>query len=1117
MKKLFILLTMLIVGIGSMWATTSTIYVGSSSDIQREGTFYKDGSVVGTGYWCQSAVVAPITLTGFVSSSSGYVDAKRSSTLTISVPSGLKISSYSIGLKLTGSTTACKVGGESLSNSESKTIYASNINANSSTITFTDITVDGNKECLIQISDFSVVVDGIAETFTREINAANGQFYSGNTKKTWTSGSSLFGNKWLSTATNPQITFYCGDTSGSGSNNIIIDDNFRIHNDTYHISVPDRYRIKGYVITGYTGNGKTYTITPEAQKAKNISTDSDKPTTIYVDGLFTDNTSFVVGGSSTGNPWIYITSFRVAVEDLVTKANTVLDNLANISIYNSIATSTKTTIASKTSQEEIETAMNNAFGFNVAFKNKKTTTAYLATTGANILGSAFSTDAAWNLKGYDALTGTFKVYNAAHETYLAQLPSQDYTPATATTNSSNAGKWTIDTSEGYILFTMPSVSSSHSALHYSNGNAVRWEATADASKWTVENVYSITYNHYKVADAANPSKEGAKLIGSSTNYYISGTVITYNDPIDRLTPVTSLNNKPSDGAISGDVVVDYYYEQDATLPFTTSTITNGELDNPTWYYMQVNGLATYPSGDRMVVDGSRTGLHYERWCFVGDAIYGVQIFAESKGVAYPLNIASMAINDNVRITSTSTNTHWLVSGSDISNLVFYQKSGETTFALHQLGGTSEGSSWSWKVGLWSSGSTVKLSAAASNMPDTWALEAITYIPTQAVFTNANTIGWPSSTARGTLQTAINAFGKGTSYANYSALLSAWNTYKTTEDIVTPAANTFLRINSVLSANASLQAANASTRMKFSTTKDVETIFLYDGSHLISYSKGLTVNNVREMGSVGTVGNGFTFVKALNGNFGQFSVKCTDGGSYNNNYLYSTGVNDSNADRNTYSDGWRNNNSFTVEEIPSLPVTFNSAALGYATFNSPVALKVPKDVKAYVCRIDGETIRFYNANKFTDEEGNWILPKNTAVLLYNKDYLTDATKYFTITSTTDEYEDGENDFTGTVAAASPASGCTYYSLRKRSDGKAMGFYQRSSTAGSLAGFRAWIVDTTGGNARNFTVIFDGDSDPTGIVEALGLENNNVEIYDLSGRKLSSYKNGINIVNGKKVFK
>lgn len=1104
---------MLIVGIGSSWATTSTIYLGSSATIKKNGTFYKDGSVVSSSAWCQSAVVAPITLTGFVSSSSGYVDAKRSSTLTISVPSDLKISSYSIGLKLTGTTTACKVGEVSLSNSESKTISASDINANSSTITFTDITIDGNNECLIQISDFSVVVDGIAETFTREINAANGQFYSGESSKTWTSGDALYVNKWLSTATNPQITFYRGDTPGSGSNNIIIDANFRIHSDTYHISVPDRYRIKGYVITGYTGSGKTYTITPDAQKAKNISTDSDKPTTIYVDGLFTDNTSFVVGGSSTGTPWIYITSFRVAVEDLVTKANTVLDNLANISIYNSIATSTKTTIASKTSQEEIETAMNKAFGFNVAFKNKLTTTAYLATTGANILGSAFSTDAAWNLKGYDALTGTFKVYNAAHETYLAQLPSQDYTPATATTNSSNAGKWTIDTSEGYILFTMPSVSSSHSALHYSNGNAVRWGKDANASKWTVENVYSITYNHYKVADAANPSKEGAKLIGSSTNYYISGTEITYNDPIDGLTPVTSLNNKPSDGAISGDVVVDYYYEQDATLPFTTSTITNGELDNPTWYYMQINGLATYPSGDRMVVDGSRTGLNYERWCFVGDAIYGVQIFAESKGVAYPLNISSMVNNDNVRISSTSTNTLWLVSGSDISNLVFYQKSGGTTYALHQLGGTSAGSSWSWKVGLWSSGSTVKLSAAASNMPNTWAMEAVDYIPKQTVYTNAETIGWPSKTALTTLNTALMAFGQGTSYANYSALLSAWNTYKTTTDITTPPAG-FYKVYHPLSSDGIKKYVTVSGSVptaKVTVDDEASAIWYYTGNRLIAYSNGYQVKGNASGDEEMIVGGkevAFTKSNVSNYSFGYMNVVPSGCSAW---YV---SPNTTDYVLNRWSGGSHDGQQFQVEEVTEIPVTFNSAALGYATFNSPVALKVPKDVKAYVCTIEGETIRFFNANKYTDGD-YWVLPANTPVLLYNEDYLTEGkeTQNFIVTSTTDAYDD---DFTGTVAAANPESGNTYYSLRKRSDGKAMGFYQRSSTARVLAGFRAWIK-VPEEEARDFTIVFDGDSDPTGIVEALGLQNDNVEIYDLSGRKLSSYKNGINIVNGKKVFK
>ena len=152
MKKLLLFLCALFISISGAWATTSTIYLGSSSTIKTNGTFYKDGSVVGAGYWCQSAVVAPITLTGCISSSSGYIDAGLSygsETLTLSVPSGLTISSYTIGLKLTGSTTACTAGGVVLNNATSQTVSGSDINAQSASVAFSSITEDGNNECLI--------------------------------------------------------------------------------------------------------------------------------------------------------------------------------------------------------------------------------------------------------------------------------------------------------------------------------------------------------------------------------------------------------------------------------------------------------------------------------------------------------------------------------------------------------------------------------------------------------------------------------------------------------------------------------------------------------------------------------------------------------------------------------------------------------------------------------------------------------------------------------------------------------------------------------------------------------------------------------------------------------
>lgn len=209
--------------------------------------------------------------------------------------------------------------------------------------------------------------------------------------------------------------------------------------------------------------------------------------------------------------------------------------------------------------------------------------------------------------------------------------------------------------------------------------------------------------------------------------------------------------------------------------------------------------------------------------------------------------------------------------------------------------------------------------------------------------------------------------------------------------------------------------------------------------------------------------------------------------------------------------------WTLEPATSVPVTFNPTALGYATFNSPVALIVPKDeVKAYVCKIEGNTIKMYYADQLKDGD-NWVLPENTPVLLYNSDYTNTQTVKLTITSDTDEEYENNGFNKGTVAAETPdADNYIYYALRKLKSGT-VGFYQRANQTAALTGFRAWIAVPKTSEARNFTIEFDGDSDPTGIVEALGLEDANVEIYDLNGRKLSEYRKGINIVNGKKVFK
>ena len=1124
MKKLLLLLVALLTGVSGAWATESTIALGASSNIKANGTFYDSNDVVVAGSaWCAKVVVGSVTLAGSVSSYSGCIDAKRNATLTISVPSGMTISSYTMGLKLTSSSIAATAGDVTLSNGTIKTVAASSVNTQSTSINFSNLTGDTNSECIIEISDLVITIDGyegtnyvVSSTFTREINALNGTFYRGS--QTLAEANSNYPNRWLSTAKNPEIKLVTSsaksdETSTSGCNMIInVDDiPFRMHSDTYTLSVPDRYRIKGYFITGYT-SGNSYTIAPNSQTSRTISTDSSKPTAIYVDGLSSTSVSFSIAGTASGSTsaekWITITSFRVAVEDLLPTTTEALDQLANISVYSSAATAAKTTVASLHTLSEIETVVNGVVNINVAFGNCNTTAPvkYLATTGANITGSDFSTDAAWKLTGYNALDGTFKVYNAAHETYISPLPSAIETATTATTDVASAGSYYIVATTagdaggaGKVIFKRLDFNNYRDCIHYqtSGSIAVRWGAEAKASQWEAVNVYSLTYNHYKVADAGSPSKEGATLVASSTNYYITGTEIEYADPFEGLTPVTALNDKPSDGAISSDVVVDYYYEQDATLPFTTSTITNGELDNPTWYYMQINGLATYASGDKMKVDGNSTGLNYERWCFVGDALYGVQIFAESKGVVYPLNIATMDNNDNVQLTSTSSNTRWFVSGNSLDNLLFFQKSGETSYYLNQLGDVSGGSTWSWKIGLWSSGNIVELSAASSNMPNEWAIEPINYIQTQDVWTNMGTIGWPSSAARTTLQTAMTTFGTTASYANYSALLSAWNTYKTTTNITTPPAG-FYKVYHPLSSDGTKKYVTVSGSVPTATvtvSNESSAIWYYTGERLIAYSNGYQVkgnaSGDEEM-VVGGIAVAFTKSNVPAYGFGYLNVVPSGQSAW---YV---SPNKSDYTLNRWSGGSHDGQQFQVEEVTSLPITMHEVSGAYyATIKLPVAVTLPEGLYAYSATASGDVLTL------TKVVENGVLAADQPVLLYSKSNVTSLN----IASAAGTSAGG-NEFEGTIAAKSVTANENYV---LGGDASNVGFYKFSGTV--MPGFKAYLPASATNNVKSFSFNFE---DAETAIRAIESENNGLEIYDMNGRRVQRAQKGLFIVNGKKVM-
>lgn len=288
------------------------------------------------------------------------------------------------------------------------------------------------------------------------------------------------------------------------------------------------------------------------------------------------------------------------------------------------------------------------------------------------------------------------------------------------------------------------------------------------------------------------------------------------------------------------------------------------------------------------------------------------------------------------------------------------------------------------------------------------------------------------------------------------------------------------------------------------------MYIDESKTILSYASGQYLNDYTQQSTVGTEGTAWEIVEN-NSIKSKYALR-RNGATTSNQYLSDWNSAERVMDgQNDASAAW------TFEIVEALPFTFKSAGLGFATFNAPVAVELPEGVLAYVTQInlDNNTLQMY---RLKDK----VVPANTPVMLYCEAAKTeDATKELKIvyTYTGNEFNgfDDKKSFYGTIAAVTYPTDCTIYSLRKSAGKNTVGFYQKAD--GNLGGFKAWIKldeESDAQGARTFTIIFDGD-DATGLKEALGLENENVEIYDLSGRRLDKPTKGVNVVGGKLVIK
>lgn len=380
-------------------------------------------------------------------------------------------------------------------------------------------------------------------------------------------------------------------------------------------------------------------------------------------------------------------------------------------------------------------------------------------------------------------------------------------------------------------------------------------------------------------------------------------------------------------------------------------------------------------------------------------------------------------------------------------------------------------------------------------------------------------------------TAIAETAKTAMQTPNTVKLNDLNTYKNLLDGATlnlPETGQFMRIKGISgnyidasSIHGDAQATTGQMSMKSAENCNYAgTIFYLDEEkHLLNYAKATFIKETSHIGSIGDAQKGvWTFAESPRTGKAKYALSCTTTNNNGRNLHDNSG---NRADRCSGNCGDRHD--FTLEPVTSLPFTFKAAALGYATFNAPVAVEMPEGVIAYVAQIVGEST--LKMRKFISENGGpVVVPANTPVMLYKENVSADTQISLDIVE--DTYSDEEvaeisakNSFVGTVAAETYPEGATVYSLQKKqkeqdSDPDMVGFFKKASDT-TLAGFKAWVKTATA-SARSFTIIFDGDN-ATGIKEALGLENENVEIYDLSGRRLDKPAKGVNVIGGKLVVK
>lgn len=535
---------------------------------------------------------------------------------------------------------------------------------------------------------------------------------------------------------------------------------------------------------------------------------------------------------------------------------------------------------------------------------------------------------------------------------------------------------------------------------------------------------------------------------------------------------------------------------DAPVKFTADT------SNPYYYnlsirskYLVYNSGAT---GEVTLQEESEPFNADASWAFIGNP-YAFKLINKTKGTSDFLTYTSVVVprhaNNNIQFVSSVNfvDQYWTID-TNTSGIVFRMKANTSIYFHHDSGNNflRTCSVTEWSAVHNDAGSTIVASTDEDVLIALYnELNSVTF---------ADGVGnyhCTSGTAEDASATITSA---GTALANhqtssYSTLYASLLEIKANIALNTPAAG-FYRIQGNTSGK--YLAAGLASNNKFAMTDatDATTVFYYDGTKLTNLSSGMC-NGVNASDWAWVVGESASEVTFHDGH-----TSCGYGIQTATAYFYDNGDNSSSADRGTgvdMSSGDKRYRSWSLTEITTLPIRMNEVDNKYyGTINLPVAVTIPEGVYAYKAAVAGDVMTL------TKVVENGVLAANTPVVLYSASEVTSLA----ISAEAGTGADGDA-FSGTTAAINAPEGTNYVLSYSPTEG--VGFYKYTVTV--IPGFKAYFNDPSGSSVKGFSFSME---DVETAIRAIESENNDLEIYDIAGRRVQQAQKGLYIVNGKKVM-